>query len=194
VISVPLAWSWRLSDATPAQRANWELIGDGYGVHWPDVDEAWASICWLTVPYLGAYPNVPALIAKGLLFKFGPVETVAEELTLHLANFLIWPLLGWSVVRAHLAIMRHRHQSGAGPQHRPAPQCESAPSSTRASSSLDARAIRWLRRSTASVRIWLILIEERFVRPVAWLSSVRGNPGRGSWLVKATAMTGRTAR
>jgi hypothetical protein len=39
VISVPLAWSWRLSDATPAQRANWQLIGDGYGVHWPDVDE-----------------------------------------------------------------------------------------------------------------------------------------------------------
>ena len=39
VISVPLAWSWRLSDATRAQRANWELIGDGYGVHWPDIDE-----------------------------------------------------------------------------------------------------------------------------------------------------------
>jgi hypothetical protein len=39
VISVPLAWSWRLSDATPAQRANWQLIGDGYGVHWPDIDE-----------------------------------------------------------------------------------------------------------------------------------------------------------
>ncbi|HLF11483.1 MAG TPA: DUF2442 domain-containing protein [Gammaproteobacteria bacterium] len=39
VISVPLAWSWRLSDATPAQRANWQLIGDGHGVHWPDVDE-----------------------------------------------------------------------------------------------------------------------------------------------------------
>ena len=39
VISVALAWSWRLSDATPAQRANWELIGDGHGVHWPDIDE-----------------------------------------------------------------------------------------------------------------------------------------------------------
>ena len=39
VISVPLAWSWRLSDATPTQRANWELIGDGHGVHWPDIDE-----------------------------------------------------------------------------------------------------------------------------------------------------------
>jgi len=39
VISVPLAWSWRLSEATPAQRANWELVGDGHGIHWPDVDE-----------------------------------------------------------------------------------------------------------------------------------------------------------
>jgi len=39
VISVPLEWSWRLSDATPAQCANWQLIGDGHGVHWPDVDE-----------------------------------------------------------------------------------------------------------------------------------------------------------
>ena len=39
IISVPLAWSWRLSDATPVQRANWRLIGDGYGVHWPEFDE-----------------------------------------------------------------------------------------------------------------------------------------------------------
>jgi hypothetical protein len=39
VISVPLAWSWRLSDATPRQRARFRLIGSGQGVHWPDVDE-----------------------------------------------------------------------------------------------------------------------------------------------------------
>jgi len=39
VVSVPLAWSWRLSEATPAQRSNFEIIGDGHGVHWPDVDE-----------------------------------------------------------------------------------------------------------------------------------------------------------
>ncbi len=39
VISVPLVWSWRLSEATPAQRANWRLIGTGQGVHWPEVDE-----------------------------------------------------------------------------------------------------------------------------------------------------------
>ena len=39
VISVPLAWSWRLSEATPAERAKWQLIGDGHGVRWPDIDE-----------------------------------------------------------------------------------------------------------------------------------------------------------
>jgi uncharacterized protein DUF2442 len=39
VISLPMAWSWRLSEATLAQRANWRLIGSGQGVHWPDVDE-----------------------------------------------------------------------------------------------------------------------------------------------------------
>ncbi len=39
VISVPLAWSWRLSEATPKQRTHFRLIGSGQGVHWPDVDE-----------------------------------------------------------------------------------------------------------------------------------------------------------
>ena len=38
-ISVPLVWSWRLSEATPEQRSNYEIIGNGHGVHWPDVDE-----------------------------------------------------------------------------------------------------------------------------------------------------------
>ncbi len=38
-VSVPLAWSWRLSEATSKQRAHFELIGDGEGVHWPEVDE-----------------------------------------------------------------------------------------------------------------------------------------------------------
>ena len=39
IVSVPLAWSWRLSEATSAQRAKWRIIGDGQGIHWPDVDE-----------------------------------------------------------------------------------------------------------------------------------------------------------
>lgn len=38
-ISVPLAWSWRLSEETPEQRANLHIIGNGQGAHWPDVDE-----------------------------------------------------------------------------------------------------------------------------------------------------------
>ncbi len=38
-ISVPLAWFPRLLHATPAQRANFEILGEGQGIHWPDVDE-----------------------------------------------------------------------------------------------------------------------------------------------------------
>jgi hypothetical protein len=38
-ISVPLAWSWRLSEATPEQRANVQIIGNGHIARWPDVDE-----------------------------------------------------------------------------------------------------------------------------------------------------------
>jgi Protein of unknown function (DUF2442) len=38
-ISVPLAWSWRLSEATPDQRSRYEIIGDGTGIHWPELDE-----------------------------------------------------------------------------------------------------------------------------------------------------------
>jgi len=38
-ITVPLAWSWRLSEATPEQRADFEIIGNGSGIHWPEIDE-----------------------------------------------------------------------------------------------------------------------------------------------------------
>ncbi|MGH8477139.1 MAG: DUF2442 domain-containing protein [Methylococcales bacterium] len=38
-ISVPLIWSWRLSGATEAQRQHFEILGDGQGIHWPDIDE-----------------------------------------------------------------------------------------------------------------------------------------------------------
>ncbi len=38
-VSVPLAWFPRLLHASPAQRNNWQLLGDGEGIHWPDVDE-----------------------------------------------------------------------------------------------------------------------------------------------------------
>ena len=38
-ISVPLVWFPRLANATPEQRANFEVAGGGYGIHWPEVDE-----------------------------------------------------------------------------------------------------------------------------------------------------------
>jgi hypothetical protein len=38
-VSVPLAWSWRLANATPAERGRFEIIGTGEGAHWPDIDE-----------------------------------------------------------------------------------------------------------------------------------------------------------
>ena len=38
-VSVPLAWSWRLSEATPTQRTHFEIMGSGQGVHWPEIDE-----------------------------------------------------------------------------------------------------------------------------------------------------------
>lgn len=38
-ISVPLVWYPRLLGATAEQRRNWRIVGGGYGLHWPDVDE-----------------------------------------------------------------------------------------------------------------------------------------------------------
>ncbi|KPA11886.1 hypothetical protein MHK_007893 [Candidatus Magnetomorum sp. HK-1] len=38
-ISVPLEWSWRLAEATPEQRERYTIIGDGHGIHWPEIDE-----------------------------------------------------------------------------------------------------------------------------------------------------------
>jgi hypothetical protein len=38
-ISAPLVWFPRLSQASLQQRNNWVLLGDGDGIHWPDIDE-----------------------------------------------------------------------------------------------------------------------------------------------------------
>ncbi len=38
-VAVPLAWFPRLLHADPCQRGNWRLIGDGQGIHWPEIDE-----------------------------------------------------------------------------------------------------------------------------------------------------------
>ena len=38
-LAVPLAWFPRLLDGTKAERADYELIGEGEGIHWPQLDE-----------------------------------------------------------------------------------------------------------------------------------------------------------
>ncbi len=38
-ISVPLVWFPTLSTASKKQLDNWEILGDGEGIHWPDLDE-----------------------------------------------------------------------------------------------------------------------------------------------------------
>lgn len=38
-VKVPLSWYPRLAHATATHRARWELIGQGHGIHWPELDE-----------------------------------------------------------------------------------------------------------------------------------------------------------
>jgi hypothetical protein len=38
-IVVPIGWYPRLSYGTASERNNWRFIGDGRGIHWPNLDE-----------------------------------------------------------------------------------------------------------------------------------------------------------
>lgn len=38
-IAVPLAWFPRLLAASPEERAKFEILGGGIGIHWPEIDE-----------------------------------------------------------------------------------------------------------------------------------------------------------
>ena len=38
-LSVPIIWFPRLARASATERNAWVLLGDGEGIHWPDVDE-----------------------------------------------------------------------------------------------------------------------------------------------------------
>jgi hypothetical protein len=72
-VLVPLEFYPRLKNATHPQRKNYQLIGHGTGIHWPDVDED------LSVE--GLYLESP------VDFKIYPAATVDK--------FLRSPLPGW---------------------------------------------------------------------------------------------------
>ena len=38
-IAAPIGWYPRLAHGTSAERANFQISGAGYGIHWPDLDE-----------------------------------------------------------------------------------------------------------------------------------------------------------
>lgn len=38
-LTVPLSWYPRLLHAAPDERQNWQLLGDGYAIEWPNLDE-----------------------------------------------------------------------------------------------------------------------------------------------------------
>jgi hypothetical protein len=38
-LSVPLGWYPRLRHGSRAERRNWQLLGNGYAIEWPDLDE-----------------------------------------------------------------------------------------------------------------------------------------------------------
>jgi hypothetical protein len=37
--TVPLAWYPRLLHGSYSERQNWQILGDGYAIEWPDLDE-----------------------------------------------------------------------------------------------------------------------------------------------------------
>lgn len=58
-LSVPVAWFPRLAHASPAQRADYELLGDGQGIHWPMVDE--------DISVMGLLAGLPSVECKSAL-------------------------------------------------------------------------------------------------------------------------------
>ena len=38
-LGIPLEWFPKLRDCLEPQRQNWRLIGNGIGIHWPELDE-----------------------------------------------------------------------------------------------------------------------------------------------------------
>lgn len=56
-VSAPLAWFPRLLDATPRERAQWELIGGGIGIHWEAIDEDISVVSLLQPENFMRLPN-----------------------------------------------------------------------------------------------------------------------------------------
>lgn len=89
----------------------------------------WASECWLCIPYVGVYPNLPARLLGLLLFGH---STIGQEVVIHAVNATLWPagmvvLLG--ARRNFPTPMRVKpHQHESSPTVRPPEPIRSRPS------------------------------------------------------------------
>ncbi len=63
-VSVPVAWFPRLLGATPKQRADWEFIGGGIGIHWEAIDEDISVASLLQPENFMRLPNEPLQPAR----------------------------------------------------------------------------------------------------------------------------------
>ena len=73
-VSVPLAWFPRLLDATAKQRADWELIGGGIGIHWEAIDENIAVASLLDPSHFMRLPDKPPQQTR----KRGPSQSTGR--------------------------------------------------------------------------------------------------------------------
>jgi hypothetical protein len=70
--------------------------GSGFGLLLGFAVGVWASLCWIVVRYAGVYPNLPGAICGWLAYGVGTWE---QELTVHVTNVIMWPVLGWLCFR-----------------------------------------------------------------------------------------------
>ena len=61
-IAVPIGWYPRLAHGTPAERANVQISGAGYGMHWPELDEDIGIEGLLVVSSRRKVPPVRAMV------------------------------------------------------------------------------------------------------------------------------------
>jgi hypothetical protein len=61
-IAVPISWYPRLLNGSVEERKNWRFIGEGTGIHWPDLDE--------DISIEGIIEGVPSQESKSSLSKW----------------------------------------------------------------------------------------------------------------------------
>jgi hypothetical protein len=73
VLSAPLEWYPRLAHAAPAERANYQLLGHGAAIAWPDLDEHLSIASLLAGRASGESQRS---LRRWLASRQGPLDTI----------------------------------------------------------------------------------------------------------------------